>query len=106
MKPKKGPIFTDGSLLLGVEILKSDSELQDAVIYARYSSHAQKDTSIEDQVADCEAYAKLNNLRIMKIYADRHLSRMLPIAAGSMLWSGKPTGSHEIAMTAPPINID
>ena len=74
MKPKKGPIFTDGSLLLGVEILKSDSELQDAVIYARYSSHAQKDTSIEDQVADCEAYAKLNNLRIMKIYADRHLS--------------------------------
>lgn len=54
--------------------MKSDSELQDAVIYARYSSHAQKDTSIEDQVTDCEAYAKLNNLRIVKIYADRHLS--------------------------------
>ena len=28
---------------------------QDAVIYARYSSHAQRDASIEQQVADCEA---------------------------------------------------
>lgn len=51
-----------------------NADWQEAVIYARYSSHAQKDTSIEDQVADCEAYAKLNNLRIVKVYADRHLS--------------------------------
>lgn len=51
----------------------SDS-LQDCVIYARYSSHAQKDTSIEDQVADIEVYCRLNNLRIVKVYADRHLS--------------------------------
>lgn len=48
--------------------------IQDAVIYARYSSHGQKDTSIEQQVADCEAYAKANNLRVVKVYADRHLS--------------------------------
>lgn len=50
------------------------SEWQDAVIYARYSSHNQRDCSIEQQVADCEAYAKQNNLRVVKIYADRHLS--------------------------------
>ena len=28
---------------------------QDCVVYARYSSHAQRDVSIEQQVADCEA---------------------------------------------------
>lgn len=48
--------------------------MQDAVVYARYSSHAQKDTSIEDQVADIEVYARMNNLRILKVYADRHLT--------------------------------
>lgn len=48
--------------------------LADCVVYARYSSHAQRDVSIEQQVADCEAYARQNGLRIVKIYADRHLS--------------------------------
>lgn len=51
-----------------------DSDMQDCVVYARYSSHSQKDTSIEDQVADIEVYCRLNNLRIVKVYADRHLS--------------------------------
>lgn len=49
-------------------------EMQDAVIYARYSSHNQKDCSIEQQVADCESFARYNNLRIVGVYADRHLS--------------------------------
>lgn len=31
-----------------------DPDIQDAVIYARYSSHSQRDCSIEQQVADCE----------------------------------------------------
>ena len=44
------------------------------VIYARYSSHAQRDVSIEQQVADCEAYARQNGLEVVKIYADRALS--------------------------------
>ena len=52
----------------------ADGSLQDCVVYARYSSHAQKDTSIEDQVRDIEAYCRLNNLRIVKVYADRHLT--------------------------------
>ena len=51
-----------------------DSSLVPCVVYARYSSHAQRDVSIEQQVADCEAYARMNNLRIVKVYADRHLS--------------------------------
>lgn len=45
-----------------------------AVIYARYSSHAQNDASIEQQVADCEAYARANNLQVLKVYPDRHLT--------------------------------
>lgn len=44
------------------------------VVYARYSSHSQRDVSIEQQVADCEAYAKTNGYRVMKVYADRHIS--------------------------------
>lgn len=48
--------------------------MQECVIYARYSSHAQRDVSIEQQVADCEAYARMNNLRVVKVYTDRHLS--------------------------------
>ena len=47
---------------------------QNCVVYARYSSHSQKDTSIEDQVRDIEVYCRLNNLSIVKVYADRHLT--------------------------------
>lgn len=53
---------------------ENDSEMQRCVVYARYSSHAQKDTSIEDQVREIEAYCRQNDLRIVKVYADRHLS--------------------------------
>ena len=46
----------------------------ECVIYARYSTHNQKDVSIEQQVADCEAYARSIGLRVVKVYADRALS--------------------------------
>lgn len=50
-------------------------ELINGVIYARYSPGPnQTDQSIEGQVHDCEEYARRNNIRIIKIYADRHLS--------------------------------
>lgn len=49
-------------------------DVQDCVIYARYSSHAQREVSIEQQVADCEAYARMHNLRVVKVYADKALS--------------------------------
>ena len=44
------------------------------VIYARYSSHSQRDVSIEQQVKDCLAYAARNNIYIVACYADRHMT--------------------------------
>ena len=41
------------------------------VIVARYSSHAQRDVSIEQQVEECTAYALANNIQITHVYADR-----------------------------------
>ena len=42
-----------------------------AAIYARYSSHAQNDESIEQQVAECRAYAAAHDLTVEAVYADR-----------------------------------
>ena len=44
-------------------------------IYARYSAGPrQTDQSIEGQVAECQEYAKRNNIEVIEIYADRHVS--------------------------------
>ncbi len=53
---------------------KIEKNPNDCIIYARYSSHSQRDVSIEQQVEECEAFAKYSGLRVVKIYADRHLS--------------------------------
>ena len=45
-----------------------------AAIYARYSSHAQNDESIEQQLAECERYAADHALSIVATYADRAIS--------------------------------
>lgn len=45
-----------------------------AAIYARYSSHAQNDESIEQQLAECEAYASAHGLQIVATYADRAMT--------------------------------
>ena len=45
-----------------------------AVLYGRYSSHAQNDASIEQQFQECRKYAKDNDIQIVAEYADRHLS--------------------------------
>ena len=42
-----------------------------AVNYARYSSHAQTEQSIEGQLRDCYEYAKSNNLNVVAEYIDR-----------------------------------
>ncbi len=45
------------------------------VIYARYSEGPdQTERSIEGQVADCQAYADRNDIEIIGVYADRHVS--------------------------------
>lgn len=45
-----------------------------AVLYARYSSAAQKDASIEQQYEACEAFAKREGYTIIERYPDRAIS--------------------------------
>lgn len=45
-----------------------------AYIYGRYSSHAQKDTSIEQQFAEIKVYCAAAGIRIVGEYADRAIS--------------------------------
>ena len=46
-----------------------------AVIYARYSpGPRQTEQSIEGQVRDCMEYAEKNEINVLGVYADRHLS--------------------------------
>lgn len=47
---------------------------QDAVIYARYSSHNQREESIEQQVSECMAFAQANNLTVVEVYSDSAIS--------------------------------
>ena len=47
---------------------------QNAVIYARYSSHAQREVSIEQQIRACEQFADRSGIRIVDIYEDRALT--------------------------------
>ena len=44
------------------------------VIYARYSSHNQKEESIEQQVSDCMETACANNIKIIHVYADKAIT--------------------------------
>ena len=45
-----------------------------AVIYARYSSHNQREESIEGQIRECTAYANRNGMVIVGEYIDRALT--------------------------------
>ena len=42
-----------------------------AVIYARYSSHSQNEQSIETQIEICQNYADKNGLNVIEIYSDK-----------------------------------
>lgn len=44
------------------------------VIYARYSSHNQREESIEQQVAECRAFAARENIEVVEVYADKAVS--------------------------------
>lgn len=45
-----------------------------AAIYARYSSHNQKEESIEQQLDECRAYALANHYRVVAEYTDSAIS--------------------------------
>ena len=47
---------------------------QSAVIYARYSSSAQRDVSIDQQVSACRRYAEGLGLEVIRVYEDRALT--------------------------------
>ncbi|MBP0983032.1 MAG: recombinase family protein [Oscillospiraceae bacterium] len=50
---------------------KTDNPLSNiAVIYARFSSHNQREESIEQQVAECKVFAAQQGLEIVEVYAD------------------------------------
>lgn len=40
------------------------------VIYARFSSHNQREESIEQQIAECKAFAACSGIRIVGVYSD------------------------------------
>lgn len=54
--------------------MENTSDLKRAAIYGRYSSHTQKDTSIEQQFLEIRRYCKENNIHIVAEYADRGIS--------------------------------
>ena len=51
-----------------------EKEQINAVIYARYSSHNQREESIEGQLKVCYEYAKRNNINVIAEYADRAMT--------------------------------
>ena len=48
--------------------------MKKAVIYARYSSHSQRDESIDAQLRECHNYAARNDFLIVEEYCDRALT--------------------------------
>ena len=53
---------------------KDPGETTRAVIYARYSSHAQNEQSIEGQLHDCYEWAQQQNVMVIKEYIDRAMT--------------------------------
>ena len=48
--------------------------MKKAVIYARYSSHSQRDESIDAQLRECHNYATKNDYIILEEYCDKALT--------------------------------
>lgn len=53
---------------------KDLQNLSEGVIYTRYSSHAQRDVSIEQQTRACKQFAERQGIKVVKIYEDRALT--------------------------------
>lgn len=45
-----------------------------AVIYARYSSHSQREVSIDQQVSACRRFAEANDMTVLQVYADHAMT--------------------------------
>ncbi|HEY3232434.1 MAG TPA: recombinase family protein [Roseiflexaceae bacterium] len=55
--------------------------LQAAVIYARYSTDRQRETSIEDQARVCRTRAEAFQLQVVAVHADDEVSGSTPVAS-------------------------
>ena len=53
---------------------RANNLITPGVIYARYSSHSQREESIEQQIEECTAFAQANGIKIVGIYADKAVS--------------------------------
>lgn len=51
--------------------MENFSDTKKAVIYARYSSHSQRDVSIDQQLKACQAFADRQGIEVVQIYDDR-----------------------------------
>ena len=51
--------------------MQNFSEPRKAVIYARYSSHSQRDDSIDQQIRACQLFADRQGIEIADVYDDR-----------------------------------
>lgn len=51
-----------------------EKRTRDAVIYARYSSHNQREASLEQQISQCRQYAERNGYKIIQVYQDAAIS--------------------------------
>lgn len=54
--------------------MKVSANVRQAVIYARYSSHSQRDVSIDQQIKACRRFAERQDIEIVEIYEDRALT--------------------------------
>lgn len=48
--------------------------MENAVIYARFSSHNQQEQSIDGQLRYCKDYAERNAMKVINVYSDRAIS--------------------------------
>ncbi len=51
--------------------MKHNTDTRSAVIYARYSSHSQRDVSIDQQLKACRRFAERQDIEILDVYEDR-----------------------------------
>lgn len=51
--------------------MQNISDTKKAVIYARYSSHSQRDVSIDQQIKACRLFAERQGIEIISVYDDR-----------------------------------
>ena len=52
-----------------------------AVIYARYSSHNQREASLEQQIAECKQYAERNGYKIIDLTSQQNLMVVTMVVA-------------------------